>query len=105
MGEVYVAEDDFGVEMLVLDFVDAFWQIPLRRDERRFFTGKVRGWFYIYKRTAQGSRLGPFSLAVVQALGNRLIQPLFLRPKRRPAAALHSSAFYLLLHPLSPLHI
>ena len=92
---------EIGVEMLVLDFIDAFWQLPLRHDERRFFAGRVRGWYYVYRRTAQGSRLGPFSWGVTQALCNRLIQPLFLRKKRRkrPASATRAkeSLFSLLL--------
>ena len=29
------------IERLVLDFVDALWNVPLRHSERRFFTGKI----------------------------------------------------------------
>jgi hypothetical protein len=90
-------EEEADVEYLVLDYVNAFWQIPLRPDERRFFSGRVRNRWYTYKRCAQGSRLGPFSWGAVIALTNRLMQPMFLRRQRGRQQAKKDSAFFLLL--------
>ena len=69
-----------NIEQCVLDFVDAFWQVPLSRSERRFFCGRLRGRYLCYHRTPQGSRLGPFSWAVLSSLATRLGQSLFVRP-------------------------
>ena len=41
-----------GGEALVLDFADAFWTLPLRGSERRFFVGKLRGTCYVRRRLA-----------------------------------------------------
>ena len=60
--------DDEDIAVMVLDFVDAFWNIPLAFGERRFFVGKVRGILYVYTRSAQGSRNAPLSWAAVIAL-------------------------------------
>ena len=51
------------VERLVLDFVDAFWNVPLRQSERRFFTGKIADTSFIFLRASQGSRNIPLSWA------------------------------------------
>ena len=42
-----------GVEVFNLDFADAFWQIPLRPEERRFFVGRALGKFFAYLRATQ----------------------------------------------------
>ena len=47
-----------GVEILVLDFTDAYWQIPLAEQERRHFVGYDGQKLWMYKRSAQGSRNG-----------------------------------------------
>ncbi|CAK0895402.1 unnamed protein product, partial [Prorocentrum cordatum] len=72
--------DQFGVEWLVVDFNDAFWNVPLAVEERRFFVAKVRGVYYWYCRAAQGSRNGPYVWASVAALLARLSQALFADP-------------------------
>lgn len=43
-------QPDEVVEFLVLDFQDAFWNIPLRMAGRRFFVGKCRGLYLVYLR-------------------------------------------------------
>ena len=65
------------IEWLVLDFVDAFWNVPLRHSERRFFTGKIADKYFILKRAAQGSRNGPLSWAALVSLALRCPQSLF----------------------------
>jgi len=71
------AED---LELLVLDFVDAFWNIPLAPAERKFFVGRLRGRYYVFLRAAQGSRNGPLAWAAVVSLIMRLVQAaLFAR--------------------------
>ena len=37
--ELGSAVSEGGTELFVLDLVDAFWQVPLRLSERRFFVG------------------------------------------------------------------
>ena len=68
------AED---IDLLVLDAVDAFWQIPLHDAERKYYCGILRlpggGVRYlVYTRTAQGSRGAPLSWAVQFGLISRL---------------------------------
>ena len=55
-------EPEDEVEFFVIDFKDAFWQVPLRPEERRFFTARLREEWYIFLRLAQGSRGGNTSL-------------------------------------------
>jgi hypothetical protein len=70
-----------GVEWFVLDFTEAFWQVPLDPAERRFFcamldTAGVRQ-YLVFLRTVQGSRSAPLTWARVAALVMRLTQSLF----------------------------
>ena len=44
INDVLELASQFGAsntELFVLDFVDAFWQVPLRHCERKFFTGNL----------------------------------------------------------------
>ena len=63
------AQPEQNVQMLVLDASEAYWNIPLRRSERRFYCGKLhtgkRSRYLAYTRTAQGSRGAPLAWAVV----------------------------------------
>jgi len=65
----------------VLDFTDAFWMIPLHKSERRFFTTKVGQTFYVFLKTAQGSRGAPLTWSRFGALVARLMQGVF-KPRR-----------------------
>eukprot|EP00974_Lingulodinium_polyedra_P108918 10541493-Lingulodinium_polyedra.AAC.1 len=60
--------------LCVLDFSDAFWNVPLCPRERRFFVARIRGRFYLFLRTAQGSRGGPLTWCRLAALVSRLTQ-------------------------------
>ena len=62
------------LDLLVLDFVDAFWNVPLMASERRFFVGKLRSRYFVFFRAAQGSRNGPLAWAGVVSLAIRLVQ-------------------------------
>jgi len=66
-----------SVELLVLDFADAFWLLPMAPQERRFFTSQHRGNFYVFLRNAQGSRNAPLGWGRLAALVSRLTQSLF----------------------------
>lgn len=84
---------------MVLDVSDAFWSLPLRASERRFFVGKMRGKYYIFRRLAQGSRGAPLAWCRFMALVTRLTQALFSEDECRlevyvddPAAVLGGSA-------------
>lgn len=61
---------------LVLDFVDAFWTIPLRMMERLFFTGKIGQIVLVDIRTAQRSRAGSVSWAHASSLAMRCSQSI-----------------------------
>ena len=69
------------VEFFVLDFSDAFWQIPLSPKERKFFAAmmSIKGIkrFLLFLRTVQGSRGAPLCWARLAALIMRLTQSLF----------------------------
>jgi hypothetical protein len=62
------------IEFLIADFKDAFFIVPNRSDERKWFVVKFRGKFYIFLRTTQGSRGAPLTWARVAALITRLTQ-------------------------------
>jgi hypothetical protein len=69
------------VSAFVLDFSDAFWQIPIAEDELRFFCvtaliNSIRK-YMVLLRAAQGSRAAPLLWARLAALLMRLTQSLF----------------------------
>ena len=64
------------VKQMVADVVDAFWLIPLRPQERRFFTARLDFRYLVFNRTAQGSRLAPLTFAAIMALCTRLVQSM-----------------------------
>ena len=69
------------VGAFVLDFSEAFWQIPIHPLERRFFCAstKIDGQrkYIAFNRVAQGSANGPNLWGRVAALIMRLSQALF----------------------------
>ena len=64
-------------EIFVLDFTNAFWNVPLHSKERKWFVGRVRGKWLVYNTTAQGSRNGPLAWCTLAGLLSRLTQGLF----------------------------
>ena len=72
-----IAEPWEEVEMFILDFLDAFWQLPNHPEERRFFVIKIGGKYFVYLRTAQGTRNAPTTWGRFAALTCRLTQSLF----------------------------
>ena len=76
-----------GVSSFVLEFSDAFWQIPLSPAEQKHFcaTGLIAGrrkWI-AFQRTAQGSTAAPTLWGRLAGLVMRLTQPLFDASKLR----------------------
>lgn len=75
-----LAEGD-GVDFFMLDFKEAFWQVPLNTAGRRFFCASLllkEVWQYAtYLGIAQGSRGAPNTWARVAALLMWLTQSLF----------------------------
>ena len=65
------------VEFVVLDFADAFYMLPLRGDERSYFTAQYRGEFFVWMRIAQGSINGPTAFGRLSALTARMTQGLY----------------------------
>ena len=70
-------------EHFILDIKDAFWTLPLVREERRFFIGRLKGVFYAFRRLAQGSRGAPLAWCRFFALIARLTQALFQSTEAR----------------------
>ena len=72
---------DEVVRVFIIDIVDAFWRIPLRHEERKYFCARLHGKFYAFLRTAQSSRGAPLTFAALIALAARLIQSLISGPQ------------------------
>jgi hypothetical protein len=62
------------IEFLIADFKDAFFILPNKRSERKWFVVFFRGAYYIFLRTTQGSRGAPLTWARFAALITRLTQ-------------------------------
>ena len=62
------------LEFLIADFKDAFFIIPNKKSERKWFAVMYRGEVYIFLRTTQGSRGAPLTWARFIALIARLTQ-------------------------------
>ena len=77
-----VCTPEASVNAFVLDFSDAYWQIPLRDDERKFFcaTASIKGKrnFIAFLRVAQGSTNAGLLWGGLAAVCMRLTQSLFL---------------------------
>ena len=71
------AGQGIGCEQFVIDATDAFWELGLHPLERRYFVGMIAGEYYVYLRTAQGSRGAPLSWSTVFGLICRCVQSLF----------------------------
>ena len=96
------ATDAINVEAFVLDFSDAYWQIPINTDEQKYFcaTGLIGGKrkYFTFLRAAQGSSAAGTLWARLAALVMRLTQSLFSPQMLRlmcyvddPFAAIHGS--------------
>ena len=71
-----------GVSLFIADVSDAFWLVPLRQSERRFFVARLGGRYFIFLRAAQGSRGAPLTFAVLMALASRFVQSVLCTTKR-----------------------
>ena len=60
------------IDIIIIDFKDAFWHLPVMEDEEPFLVGKCRGCYFLFKRAAQGSRGAPLIWGRLVALLNRL---------------------------------
>ena len=65
-------------EFMVLDFSNAFFIVPLRREERKYFVIQFRSKFYVFKVMAQGASASPLCWGRVAALIARLTQAMFV---------------------------
>ena len=65
------------LSLLVCDFTDAFYMVPLGIDEQRYFSAYHRGRWYVWTRVAQGSLNGPNIFGRLSALVGRLSQSCF----------------------------
>eukprot|EP00971_Amphidinium_carterae_P168298 3334677-Amphidinium_carterae.1 len=76
-------EEGDTTRLLVLDFTNAFFQVPIRPDERRYFCFYHQGHYYAHVRLPQGARLSPLCWARVAALMSRLMVGMFLSTQVR----------------------
>ena len=67
---------DQQVQLFIADIVDAFWLIPLHVSERQYFCAYLKGTYYVFTRTAQGSRMAPLSFAAIMSVAARWVQSL-----------------------------
>ena len=65
-------DDGMDLEHMLSDFKDAFFLVPNHRSERRFFVVLYRSEYYVFLKTAQGSRAAPLTWVRVAALITRL---------------------------------
>ena len=65
------------VDALVIDFKDAFYQIPAIEEEMAFLVGVMRKTYFVYDRVAQGTRGAPLLWGRTVALISRLTAGLF----------------------------
>ena len=68
------------VTFLIADVEDAFWLVPLHVLERRYFVARLRGAYYVFLRTAQGSRCAPLTFAAIIGLLVRWVQSVVGTP-------------------------
>ena len=64
---------------MIAGISDAFWQIPLHPNERKFFVAKFQGQFLNFVRIAQGSRAAPLTFCAVMGMLTRFAEALFFR--------------------------
>ena len=62
------------LEYLVLDFANAFWHLPLAVSERKWFVSRLRGYYFVFLRSAQGSRNAPLGWGRLAAMLGRMTQ-------------------------------
>ena len=74
-----------SVTLFIADVADAFWLIPLHHKERRYFVAKLKEKFYVFLRTAQGSRGAPLTFSVIMALAARFVQSTLCRSNSKDA--------------------
>ena len=72
--------NDEVVTFMIADVEDAFWLIPLHVRERRYFVARLRGSYYVFLRTAQGSRCAPLTFAAIIGLIARWVQSIVGTP-------------------------
>ena len=69
--------DDEVIHFMVLDFIDAFFRMPLNPDERHLYVVEFEGRFHRWNRIAQSSTNGPQLFGRLAALIGRLTQSTF----------------------------
>ena len=65
------------VEQLVMDVIDAYWLVPNKPGERRWFIARVGELFAVWLRTPQGSRDAGLTWATIVSLVGRCLLSLF----------------------------
>jgi len=84
---LYLAGHHEHVTLFLLDFAEAFWQVPLHPSERKYVSAKLGRHYLVWTGTAQGTRTSPLTRARVVALLMRITQGLM------SAKTLRSSCF------------
>lgn len=71
------------VMLLSLDFRDAFKQLPVRDNEKRFLSGMAAGGYFVYHVVLFGVRTGPLVWARLAAMVSRFTQSMFAHDRCR----------------------
>ena len=69
--------EHYATELFVLDFTNAFFNVPLHEDQRKHFCITLRGKWYLFKVQAQGAGGSPLVWGRVAALVTRLTQSMY----------------------------
>ena len=69
-------QGDELIIMMVLDFANAFFLVPLKKEDHKYFVAAFRGSFHTWLRVAQGSKNGPQTFGRASALATRMTQSL-----------------------------
>ena len=75
--------EDESISWFIADVSDAFWLIPLHQLERKYFVAMIGGRYYVFLRTAQGSRGAPLTFSVIMALAARFVQSTLCKCSRK----------------------
>ena len=70
-------KDGEMLEYFVLAVADAFFRLPLKPEEQKYFAARFHDIFFHWARVAQGSRNGPQLFGRLSAMLGRLTQGVF----------------------------
>ena len=76
-GRIQAKKLDVDVELLISDFIDAYWAVPLHPSERKYQVARFGRLWLVLLRTGQGTKTSSLTWGLISALCGRLGQSLF----------------------------